>query len=184
MPDNRRQSSVKCSALQSNTAPDDAAASLSTCQSLNHLTPHRLRGGLLVPWASQAAAGVTDPRGRRTPSWGAITSAGPTSLSEKYPVSNASACIHDRRLLKRDVTVADDHPGATGQQCLGAGIPDAARGAGDRDRLAPDVVHATKLYTCQFLVGRGATWQPCQHDHRCARTGIRDDLRRANQQPT
>jgi len=32
--------------------------------------------GLLVPWASQAAAGVTDPRGRRTPSWdGAITTA-------------------------------------------------------------------------------------------------------------
>jgi hypothetical protein len=33
--------SVKCSALQSNTAPDNAADSLSTCQSFNHLTPHR-----------------------------------------------------------------------------------------------------------------------------------------------
>jgi hypothetical protein len=29
-----------------------------------------IAAGLLVPWASQAAAGVTDPRGRRTPSWG------------------------------------------------------------------------------------------------------------------
>ena len=55
------QSSVNCSALQSNTAADNAG-SLSTCQSSNHLTPHRLRGGLLVPWASQAAAGVTDQR--------------------------------------------------------------------------------------------------------------------------
>src|SRR6478609_7580241 len=41
--------------------------------------------GLLVPWASQAAAGVTDPRGRRTPSWdGAITGAGPSGRIHEY----------------------------------------------------------------------------------------------------
>jgi hypothetical protein len=77
---------VKCSALQSNTAPDNAA-SLSTCQSSNHLTRHRLRGGLLGPWTCQAAAGVTDPRGRRTPSWeGAITSAGPSGRIHEAPL--------------------------------------------------------------------------------------------------
>src|SRR6185437_11044556 len=36
---------AKYAALQSNTAPDNNAASLSTCQSSKHLTPHRLRGG-------------------------------------------------------------------------------------------------------------------------------------------
>src|SRR6185436_4039710 len=36
---------AKYAALQSNTAPDNNAASLATCQSSNHLTPHRLRGG-------------------------------------------------------------------------------------------------------------------------------------------
>ena len=59
----------------------------------------------------------------------------------------------DGRLLQRNVTVADDHSGATGQQCLRGGVADAAGGAGDRDGLAPDVVHAAKLYTCQVLVG-------------------------------
>jgi len=39
----------------------------------------------VVPWASQAAAGVADPRGRRTPSWdAAITSAGPRGEYTKH----------------------------------------------------------------------------------------------------
>ena len=39
-----------------------------------------------------------------------------------------------------------------GQQCLRRGVTDPAGGAGDRDGLAGDVVHAAELYTCQVLV--------------------------------
>ena len=57
--------------------------------------------------------------------------------------------VGDGRLLDRHVAVADDHPRAAGQQRLGGRVPDAAGGAGDRDGLAPDVVHDAKLYRCQ-----------------------------------
>jgi hypothetical protein len=60
--------------------------------------------------------------------------------------------IRDGRLLERHVTITDDHPGAAGQQRLRGGKADAAGGAGDRDGLAPDVVHAAELYTCQVLL--------------------------------
>ena len=55
----------------------------------------------------------------------------------------------DGRLLQRDVAVTDDHARTPRQQGLGGGVADAAGGAGDRDGLTPDVVHAAKLYTCQ-----------------------------------
>ena len=63
--------------------------------------------------------------------------------------------LHDGRLLKCHVAVADDHPRSAGQQRLGGRVSDAAGGAGDRDGLAPDVVHAAKLYMCQVFGGRG-----------------------------
>ena len=63
--------------------------------------------------------------------------------------------LHDGRLLKRHVAVADDHPRSAGQQRLGGRVSDAAGGAGDRDGLAPDVVHAAELYMCQVFGGRG-----------------------------
>ncbi len=62
--------------------------------------------------------------------------------------------IGDGRFTKRDVAVADDHPRAPREQGLGGRISDAPCGAGDRDRLAPDVVHAAELYTCQVWWGR------------------------------
>ena len=68
--------------------------------------------------------------------------------------------IGDGRLLERHVAVADDHPRAARQQRLGGRKADAAGGAGDRDGLVPDVVHAAKLYRCQVLVGRGVANTP------------------------
>jgi hypothetical protein len=35
---------------------------------------------------------------------------------------------------------------------LAVALTDAASGAGDRDGLAPYIVYAAKLYTCQVLV--------------------------------
>ena len=58
--------------------------------------------------------------------------------------------LYDGRLLQGDVAVTDDHSRTPRQQRLGGGVSDAAGGAGDRDGLAPDVVHAAELYTCQF----------------------------------
>jgi hypothetical protein len=63
--------------------------------------------------------------------------------------------LRHRRLLQSDVTVTDHHAGAASQQGLGGGITDTAGGAGDRDGLAPDVVHGDELYTCQVLIGSG-----------------------------
>ena len=56
----------------------------------------------------------------------------------------------DGRLLQRDVPVADDDPRAAGQQCLGGRESDTAGGAGDRDGLAPDVVHVANFTRVKF----------------------------------
>ena len=51
----------------------------------------------------------------------------------------------DGGLLEGDVAVADHHPRAAAQQCLGGGEADPAGRPGDGDRLSPNVVHGTKF---------------------------------------
>ncbi len=82
--------------------------------------------------------------------------------------------VRDGRLLQRNVTVADDHAGAAGQQGLGGGVADAPGGAGDRDGLAPDVVHAAKLYMSSLVAE--VPWAGGLHA-RCTRLSI--DFRKA-----
>jgi len=46
---------------------------------------------------------------------------------------------------------------------LAVALTDAASGAGDRDGLAPYIVYAAKLYTCQVLVGSTVDRQLRRH---------------------